>query len=75
MKAARLYRPYQLREEEVPEPGPPPPGWVRLRVASVGICGSDLHSGSQVIGDKAYNYYLIEDLLKERGIQLLPMCK
>lgn len=35
----------------------------------------DLPPGSQVIGDKAYNYYLIEDLLKEHGIQLLPMRK
>src|SRR4051812_15708953 len=25
------------------EPGPVPPGWVRLRVEACGICGSDLH--------------------------------
>jgi threonine dehydrogenase-like Zn-dependent dehydrogenase len=25
------------------EPGPLPPGWVRLRVEACGICGSDLH--------------------------------
>lgn len=43
MKAARLYHPYDLRVEEVPDPGPPAPGWVRLRIAAVGICGSDLH--------------------------------
>jgi len=43
MRAARLYKPYDLRIEEVPEPGPPPPGWARLRIAAVGLCGSDLH--------------------------------
>ncbi len=43
MQAARLYRPYALRIEEVPDPGRPGPGWVRLRIAAVGICGSDLH--------------------------------
>lgn len=43
MKAARLYRPYDLRLEEVPDPGRPAAGWVRLRIAAVGICGSDLH--------------------------------
>lgn len=43
MKAARLYHPYDLRLEEVPDPGNPKPGWVRLHIASVGICGSDLH--------------------------------
>ncbi len=43
MLAARLYKPYDLRVEDVPEPGPPPPGWVKLRIASVGVCGSDLH--------------------------------
>lgn len=43
MKAARLYHPYDLRLENVPDPGRPDPGWVRLRIASVGICGSDLH--------------------------------
>ncbi len=25
------------------EPGPLQPGWVRLRVAACGICGSDIH--------------------------------
>ena len=43
MLAARLFTPGDLRlcEEE-----PPPregPGWSRVRVTSVGICGSDLH--------------------------------
>ncbi len=43
MQAARLYHPHDLRVEEVPDPGRPGPGWVRLRIAAVGICGSDLH--------------------------------
>ncbi len=35
----------------------------------------DLPKGSVVIGDKAYNYYLIEDQLKEFGIELRPIRK
>jgi threonine dehydrogenase-like Zn-dependent dehydrogenase len=31
-----------LRLEEVPEPGPPTPEWVRVRPLLSGICGSDL---------------------------------
>jgi len=44
MIAARLYGPHDLRVEEVPAPGPPPPGHVLLRLRTTGICGSDLHS-------------------------------
>ena len=44
MMAARLHGPRDLRVEEVPTPGPPPPGHVLLRVRTTGICGSDLHS-------------------------------
>lgn len=43
--------------------------------AGLGLFDFDLPPGSQVIGDKAYNYYLIEDLLKECSIHLLPMRK
>ncbi len=43
MIAARLYGPRDMRIEEMPEPPPPGPGEVQLRVTSVGICGSDLH--------------------------------
>ena len=41
---ARLHGIGDLRvaEEEV-RPGPPSPGWSRIAVTSVGICGSDLH--------------------------------
>ena len=44
MRAARLYAAGDLRVEDVPAPGEPPPGWVRLSVAAAGICGSDLHN-------------------------------
>ncbi|MEZ4706683.1 MAG: IS982 family transposase [Caldilineaceae bacterium] len=35
----------------------------------------DLPPGSLVIGDKAYNYYLIEDHLEDQDIQLRPIRK
>jgi hypothetical protein len=35
----------------------------------------DLPEGSLLVGDKAYNYYLVEDLLDEAGIQLRPLRK
>lgn len=41
MLAAVLKGPRTLSIEEVPDPGPPPPGWVRLAVEVVGICGTD----------------------------------
>lgn len=44
MKAARLHAAGDLRVEDVPSPGEPGPGWVRLRVTAAGICGSDLHN-------------------------------
>jgi L-iditol 2-dehydrogenase len=52
MRAARLHGPRDLRVESVPDPGPPGPGQVRLRVRTTGICGSDLHSYTDArIGD------------------------
>lgn len=42
MKALRLYDIHDLRLENVPEPQTAP-GEIRLRTASVGICGSDMH--------------------------------
>lgn len=42
--AVRLHGPADLRVEQLPHPGPPGPGQVLLRVTSVGICGSDLHT-------------------------------
>jgi IS5 family transposase len=35
----------------------------------------DLPAGSQIIGDKGYNDYELEDVLKEADLQLLPMRK
>lgn len=43
MKAARLYGPKDIRIDTIPEPPAPGPGDVLVRVAAVGICGSDLH--------------------------------
>jgi len=44
MQAVRLHGPADLRVEEVPHPGSPGPGSVLLRVKTVGVCGSDLHT-------------------------------
>ncbi len=44
MKAARLHAAGDLRVENIPAPGDPKPGNVRLRVTAAGICGSDLHN-------------------------------
>lgn len=43
MISARLHGVGDLRVAEEPEPDEPPPGWSRIAVTSVGICGSDLH--------------------------------
>lgn len=42
MLAARWHARMDIRVEDVPEPGSPPPGWVRLSVLACGICGTDL---------------------------------
>jgi len=44
MLAARLYGPRDIRIDDLPEPGAPGTGQVLVRVTSVGICGSDLHT-------------------------------
>jgi L-iditol 2-dehydrogenase len=43
MKAAVLKSPRCVVIEDRPDPTAPPPGFVRVRIKSVGICGSDLH--------------------------------
>ncbi len=43
MLAAVLHAPLDLRIESRPEPGALPPGFVRIAMRSVGICGSDVH--------------------------------
>jgi (R,R)-butanediol dehydrogenase/meso-butanediol dehydrogenase/diacetyl reductase len=42
MKAALWYARKDIRIETVPDPGPPGPGEVILKVSSCGICGTDL---------------------------------
>lgn len=43
MKALVLNKPGEIALEDVPDPGSPPSGQVRVKVGSVGICGSDVH--------------------------------
>ncbi|HVP45345.1 MAG TPA: alcohol dehydrogenase catalytic domain-containing protein [Bryobacteraceae bacterium] len=50
-------RRFQLTEREVPDPGP---GEIQVRVAAVGICGSDLHSYSEgAVGDSPCIYPMV----------------
>jgi len=50
-------RRFQLTEHEVPDPGP---GEIQVRVAAVGICGSDLHSYSEgAVGDSPCVYPMV----------------
>ncbi len=44
MLAARLHGARDMRVENVPEPGDPPPEHVKIKVTAVGVCGSDLHN-------------------------------
>ena len=43
LNAVRLHAPRDLRLETAPALPAPGPGQVRIRVGSVGVCGSDLH--------------------------------
>ncbi|MDX8518365.1 zinc-binding alcohol dehydrogenase family protein [Mesorhizobium dulcispinae] len=43
MKAVVCRSPGDLVLEERAEPGAPPPGWARVAVSHVGICGTDYH--------------------------------
>ena len=43
MLAARLHGNRDLRVEDMPEPGLPPPGQVRVTPVWCGIRGTDLH--------------------------------
>jgi L-iditol 2-dehydrogenase len=57
MRASRLHAVRDLRLERLPRPAPPGPGQVLLKVAAVGVCGSDVHYylegriGDQVVTD------------------------
>jgi L-iditol 2-dehydrogenase len=44
MSAVRLHGKRDLRIEQVPHPGRPGAGEVLVRIAAVGICGSDVHT-------------------------------
>lgn len=44
MLAARLHGARDLRIERLPRPAAPGPGQALIRIAAVGICGSDLHT-------------------------------
>ena len=43
MKAVVCRSPGELVLEDRAEPGAPPPGWARVAVSHVGICGTDYH--------------------------------
>ena len=43
MKALICAEPHKLELVDTTEPGSPLPGWVRIAVRSVGICGTDYH--------------------------------
>lgn len=44
MKAARLFGPRDFRIDDLPEPPGPGPDEAVIRIGSVGVCGSDLHT-------------------------------
>src|SRR5512133_202190 len=44
MPAVRLHGKRDLRLDQVPHPGKPGPGEVLVRIAAVGVCGSDVHT-------------------------------
>jgi len=44
MTAVRLHGPSDLRVDQLPHPGLPGPDQVLLRITTVGVCGSDLHT-------------------------------
>ncbi len=59
MRVAQLSAPHQfdLLDQDVPEPGP---GQIRVRVRSVGVCGSDMHYFSEgSIGDITCAYPMV----------------
>ena len=60
MLAARLYGPRDIRIDNVPLPGDPAPDQILLKVAAVGVCGSDLHTYLDArIGDTAVESPLV----------------
>ncbi|MCL4531454.1 MAG: hypothetical protein M1282_18880 [Chloroflexi bacterium] len=43
--------------------------------SALGLCNFDVPENSFSTGDKAYNDYLIEDVMREAGIELIPLRK
>jgi len=43
--------------------------------SALGLYNFDLPKHSWITGDKAYNHYLIEDVMREAGLELLPLRK
>lgn len=44
-------------------------------ISALGLYNFDIPQGSFVTGDKAYNDYTIEDVMREAGIELIPLRK
>lgn len=44
-------------------------------ISALGLYNFDIPKGSFVTGDKAYNDYSIEDVMREAGIELIPLRK
>ena len=43
--------------------------------SALGLYNFDVPEGSFVTGDKAYNDYTIEDVMREAGVELIPLRK
>lgn len=60
MQVAELYQLHSFRVTEQPDPLPPGPGEIQVRVAAVGICGSDIHNFVEGgIGDTPCQYPMV----------------
>jgi len=67
-----------VRVEDVPDPGAPPPGWVRLRVEACGICGTDVEEymhGPVVLRDTPVVVFTGKELSSEEEAQLKTVAK
>jgi 2-desacetyl-2-hydroxyethyl bacteriochlorophyllide A dehydrogenase len=43
MKSVVIHKPGHIELVDVPAPDSPPPGWVEVEIAHVGLCGTDYH--------------------------------
>lgn len=69
MRALSLQQPGRLVTVEVPEPRPPAPDEALVRVASVGVCGTDLHA---FLGDQPMIEYPVV-LGHELAVEVLEL--